>query len=222
MRGTVGFYLEKFDIEEESLSNEELFAIMDDHNREEIRNRIVVNNIPLVRHVMNKYIGEKDKVYERYNVGPDDFFAMGVESLIKAVGKFDPSRKLKFSTYASTAVFNNYMMFFRDNKKRTFDVSLNNVLFEDDKGGDDILFNSLLEDPHNDIERIFDLTEGQVMMKTMCTSLKGKDLHVFKLAFIGDLNQVQIAKETGFTQSYVSRILKRLVADARRVHTEIF
>ncbi len=169
---------------------------------------LVSDNIKLVYYTVNKLPDSELKA--RYK---DDLTSEGMLGLIKAAMSFDPA-KSKFATYATRCILNEIFMFIRKLNKGGPTVSLSTVVGQSDDGrevtiGDMIADNNSSTD---EFDREEDARIKQQLLSEFLSKRKPRDREVFELMKKG-LKQREVANELGLSQSYISRIFKRLKKD---------
>ena len=169
---------------------------------EEAKNILIERNLRLVAHVCKKYANS--------NVEQDDLISIGTIGLIKGINSFKIDKNVKLSTYVSTCIQNEILMFFRGNKKNNMEVSLEDSIGKD-KDDNTITYKDILENNERNIE---DEVDMKIKIKRLYKILKDKLLDREKLiiemrfGLYGNKpkTQNQIAKMLGISRSYVSRI----------------
>lgn len=143
----------------------------------------------------------------------DEKAQIGMLGLIKAVKTFDES-KAKFSTYASTCIENEILMSIRADQKFSLDVSLNTLVKE--KDGSEITIVDVLQDERNSefYKDIENREKIQSALSIILNQFPSKQMVVMLLNVAG-MPQKEIGEQLGFSQSYVSRIVKRYTETLR-------
>lgn len=170
----------------------------------EARNKIISCNARLVIHIVKKYQNTK--------INLSELFSIGIVGLVKAVDTYDLSKKIKFPSYAGVCINNEILMFLRRNKKHEKEVSLDAPL-RIGKDQDEGSFEDLLENPNVNIIEDYEKKESIEEIKKFVSQLPELEREVIYLYFgfykDREYSQKEIANKTGFSQSYVSRVLKR-------------
>ncbi|MBO5142482.1 MAG: sigma-70 family RNA polymerase sigma factor [Clostridia bacterium] len=161
---------------------------------------LVTNNLKLVHYILNKYFG-----YTPLNPEYEDFVSVGTFGLIKAAKTYDES-KSKFSSYSSTIIRNEILMYMRSKKKDKNTISINTPLSADE--------NLTLEDTieaseSSFIETLMDNSELEDILKIIINS-NSKKAAIVTLYFLGGKTQHQIGNILNVSQSYVSRLRRRM------------
>jgi len=160
---------------------------------------MINDNIKLAYFIKLKWIKQLDGKYEESEIESSCLFG-----LLKSVTHFDPEKKIKFATFATKCMDNEVLMMIRQAKRYTKTISLSEILKIDESGNEFIVENLV---PSGEFEE--DIITRIVINARMneITNARDKDiLHLLSLSY----TQKQIAKELGISQSYVSRIEKKL------------
>ena len=166
------------------------------------RNILIERNLRLVAHVAKKY--------SNTNVDQDDLISIGSIGLIKGINSFDTEKNFKLATYVAKCIENEILMYLRSNKKRAYDVYLNEPIGKD-KDDNEITLQEVLENNDRNIEEEVDIKfKVKSMYDKMKKILKDREKIIIELRF--GLNgekpktQKEIAKLLNISRSYVSRI----------------
>jgi RNA polymerase sporulation-specific sigma factor len=169
---------------------------------EEARNILIERNLRLVAHVTKKY--------STTNVDQDDLISIGSIGLIKGINSYDMNKNFKLATYVAKCIENEVLMYLRTNKKRAYDVYLNEPIGKD-KDDNEITLQEVLENNDRNIEEEVDIKfKIKNMYQKMKEILKKREKIIIELRF--GLNgekpktQKEIAKLLNISRSYVSRI----------------
>ena len=174
------------------------------------RNILVEHNLRLVAHIIKKY-------YQ--NDGSDDLVSIGTIGLIKAINTFDISKSIKLSSYASRCIENEILMHFRNNRKSSQDISLNDTIDTDKDGNPLTLMDTMASDM--DIEESVDTKlHLEVLHKYIDETLTDREKEIILKRYgIGGekmLTQREIAKKMNISCSYISRIEKKALEKLRK------
>ena len=170
----------------------------------EARGKLIEHNLRLVAHIVKKY-DTKEKI-------SDDLISIGTIGLIKGIDSFKHDKNIKLTTYAAKCIQNEILMYFRNNKKRLNDVSLNDSIGYD-KDGNEISIVDVLKTPYVDMLDELDLKEKIKMLNKYMNVLTSREREIINRRY--GLNnreeetQKNISKKIGISRSYVSRIEKR-------------
>lgn len=168
----------------------------------EARNILIERNLRLVAHVAKKYSSS--------NVDQDDLISIGSIGLIKGINSFDMDKNFKLATYVAKCIENEILMYLRSNKKRAYDVYLNEPIGKD-KDDNEVTLQEVLENNERNVEDEVDLKfKIKILYEKMKKILKDREKLIIELRF--GLNgkkpktQKEIAKMMNISRSYVSRI----------------
>lgn len=171
---------------------------------EQEREKLVLENLRLVHWLLKTRMGItcKDPNYE-------DLIGVGNLGLVKASISFDTSKKIKFVSYASIVVLNEFRMFFRKNNKHEKDVSLDAPITIG-KDGDEALLSELIPSPNSDFtEQILENESFLKSLSIILNVLTGREREIILYQLAGE-TQEDIAKRFNLSQSYISRLKRKL------------
>lgn len=173
---------------------------------EEARQTLIVHNLRLVVYIARKF--------ESSGVGVEDLISIGTIGLIKAVNTFCPSRGIKLATYASRCIENEILMFMRKCQSHKHEVSIDEPL-NIDWDGNELLLSDVLGTDVDSVGRpIEQAIEKKILLETVAR-LGDRERRIMQLRF-GLLDgeertQKEVADIIGISQSYISRLEKRIV-----------
>lgn len=180
---------------------------------ESIRSILIERNLRLVVYIARKF--------ENTGICIEDLISVGTIGLIKAVNTFDPSKKVKLATYASRCIENEILMYLRRNNKIKSEISFYEPLNVDWDGNELLLSDILGTD--NDI--VYDSIEEEIdkeLLLIAMEKLNNREKQIVNLRFgLGgktEKTQKEVADMLGISQSYISRLEKRII---KRLKKEI-
>ena len=181
----------------------------------EARNILIEHNLRLVAHIMKKYYTP--------NGDQDDLISIGTIGLIKAINTFNPEKNIKLATYASRCIENEILMYLRRSSKMKAEVSIDEPLNVDWDGNELLLSDILGTDEDVISRRMEDEVEITLLAKAI-NKLSPREQTIIRLRF--GLNnaegkektQKEVADLLGISQSYISRLEKRIM---KRLKKEI-
>ena len=181
----------------------DLFHKMSEGN-DRARDKIIEHNLRLVSHIVRKY-------YASYE-NPDELLSIGSLGLIKAVDSFKPSFGTRFATYGAKCVQNEILMFFRSNKKRGMEVSINDQI-DVDKDGNPLTYLDIISVPENidsDLDLKIHIERLRLLVDTVLLP-REKEIIILRYGLKGykPRTQREVARHLGISRSYVSRIEKK-------------
>jgi len=175
------------------------------------RNKLVEHNLRLVVHVIKKYYSADSQ--------QDDLISVGTVGLIKGINSFDPKKGAKLATYAARCIENEILMYFRNQKKMSQDVSMSDPIETDSEGNpltlSDII--SVEDTIADDIDR--NIKQGQLRrLLGEVTDERERTIITLRYGLNGNepVPQREAAKMLGISRSYVSRIEKRTLEKLRK------
>ncbi len=180
-----------------------LFEKMKEGDRE-ARKRLIEHNLRLVAHVVRKY-------YTSYQ-NPDELVSIGSLGLVKAIDTFSDKNGARFATYAAKCVQNEILMFFRSQKKLSYEVSINETI-DVDRDGNPLTYIDVISSDEN-ITRDLDLRiHAERAYRLIDEVLDERERCVIVLRYgLGKapaMTQREVADRMNISRSYVSRIEKR-------------
>ncbi len=178
---------------------------------EDARNRLVVHNLRLVVYIAKKF--------ESSGVAMDDIISIGTIGLIKAVNTFSLEKKIKLATYASRCIENEILMYLRKASNRRQDASIDEPLNVDSDGNELLLSDILGSDPDMVGQQLEQAVEHQALRQAIAR-LTPREQQIMEMRY-GLLDghertQKEVADEIGISQSYISRLEKRIILLLRR------
>lgn len=187
--------------EEEQLLSEKL-AEGDGKAREQL----ITHNLRLVVYIAKKF--------ESSGVNIEDLISIGTIGLIKAVNTFSPEKNIKLATYASRCIENEILMHLRKIASQKMEVSLDEPL-NTDWDGNELMLSDVLGSDGDEINReMEDEDEKRILLKVIDT-LPQREREIIDMRFgLGEkpeLTQKQVADKLGISQSYISRLEKRII-----------
>ena len=181
----------------------------------EARNVLIERNLRLVAHIMKKYYA--------ITADQEDLISIGTIGLIKGISTFDASKGARLATYAARCVENEILMHFRSQKKSAQDVSLSDYI---ETGGDGaaLSFLDVVSEDDDLLETISNREALRTLRQAIGSCLTEQERQVITLRYGLDnsmpLRQREVAKKTGISRSYVSRIEKRALEKLKEALTE--
>ena len=182
---------------------------------QEARSILIEHNLRLVVYIAKKF--------DNTGVGVEDLISIGTIGLIKAINTFDPVKKIKLATYASRCIENELLMYLRRNSKTRMEVSIDEPLNVDWDGNELLLSDILGTDDDVISRKMEDEVEISLLGKAI-SKLSPREQLIIRLRF--GLNntdgeektQKEVADILGISQSYISRLEKRIM---KRLKKEI-
>ena len=182
---------------------------------EEAKSELIEHNLRLVVYIAKKF--------DNTGVGVEDLISIGTIGLIKAINTFNPVKNIKLATYASRCIENEILMYLRRNSKTRMEVSIDEPLNVDWDGNELLLSDILGTDEDVISRRLEDEVEISLLAKAI-SKLSPREQTIIRLRFgLGhpggrEKTQKEVADFLGISQSYISRLEKRIM---KRLKKEI-
>ena len=178
---------------------------------EAARNRLIEHNLRLVVFIARKF--------ENTGVQAEDLISIGTIGLIKAVNTFNPEKKIKLATYASRCIENEILMYLRRSCKLKLEVSLDEPL-NVDWDGSELLLSDVLGTDADEVGRpLEDDADAQALRRAVARlGERDRDIITLRFGLAGrrEYTQKEVADAMGISQSYISRLEKRILQRLRR------
>jgi RNA polymerase sporulation-specific sigma factor len=172
-----------------------------------VRSILIERNLRLVVFIARKF--------ENTDVGLEDLISIGTIGLIKAVNTFDPDKKIKLATYASRCIENEVLMYLRHTSRLKLEVSLDEPL-KTDWDGNELLLSDVLGTEGDMVYRRIEESAEKQMLTTALSHLSNREKKIMQLRFglLGgaEMTQKEVADELGISQSYISRLEKKILS----------
>lgn len=176
-----------------------------------VRAMLIERNLRLVVYIARKF--------ENTGLNIEDLVSIGTIGLIKAVNTFDPSKKIKLATYASRCIENEILMFLRRNNKIRSEVSFDEPL-NTDWDGNELLLSDVLGTENDTIYRDIEDQVDKKILQTALSGLSDRERKIMELRFglngEEEKTQKDVADLLGISQSYISRLEKRIIKRLRK------
>ena len=202
------FYVNNLDNLPEPLSKEleESYVLKSMNGDKKARDILVEHNLRLVVYLSKKY--------ENTKVDLEDLVSIGTIGLIKGVNTYKLDKKIKLATYASRCIDNEILMYLRKNKKRKTEISLEDSLSYDSEGNELHLSDILGTEPDIVTKGIERETEKNIM-EVEINKLNKREKQIMTLRYglfnNEEMTQKDVANMLGISQSYISRIEKKVI-----------
>ena len=161
------------------------------------------------------------KKFENTAVGMEDLISIGTIGLIKAVNTFNPEKKIKLATYASRCIENEVLMYLRRTSRLKYEVSLDEPL-KTDWDGNELLLSDVLGTEGDLISRGVEEDAERQVLSNALSHLPQRERKIMNMRFglegNREMTQKEVADELGISQSYISRLEKRILS---RLQTEM-
>lgn len=172
---------------------------------EEARTLLIEHNLRLVVYIAKRY--------ETNPIFMEDLISIGSIGLIKAVNTFRRDKNIKLVTYASRCIENEILMFLRKKSRQRLEVSFDEPL-NIDYDGNELLLSDVLGTEDDIVTREFEKNENKRELMKAMRGLKERERIILQMRYgieHEELTQKDIAKRLGISQSYISRLEKRIL-----------
>ncbi|WP_251496124.1 RNA polymerase sporulation sigma factor SigE [Otoolea muris] len=179
------------------------------------KSRLIEHNLRLVVYIAKKF--------DNTSVGVEDLISIGTIGLIKAINTFNIDKNIKLATYASRCIENEILMYLRRNNKTKMEVSIDEPL-NVDWDGNELLLSDILGTDEDVIYRDLEDETEKKLLNTAISRLPAREQRIVKLRFgLGtenedEMTQKEVADLLGISQSYISRLEKKIM---KRLKKEI-
>lgn len=179
------------------------------------KSRLIEHNLRLVVYIAKKF--------DNTGVGVEDLISIGTIGLIKSINTFNPEKNIKLATYASRCIENEILMYLRRNNKTRMEVSIDEPLNVDWDGNELLLSDVLGTDEDVIYKDIEDEVEKKLLVKAI-DKLNDRERMIIQMRFGlnnedgEEMTQKEVADMLGISQSYISRLEKKII---RRLKKEI-
>ncbi len=191
------------------LTKQEEAELMQQMNSNEtaVRNALIEHNLRLVVYIARKF--------ENTGIGIEDLISIGTIGLIKAVNSFDPDKNIKLATYASRCIENEILMVLRRNSRLRMEVSLDEPL-NTDWDGNELLLSDILGTEPDLVSKQLDADVEKQLLYLAISKLGERERRIISLRYglAGgrEYTQKEVADMMGISQSYISRLEKRIIS----------
>lgn len=182
-------------------------------NEETARSMLIERNLRLVVYIAKKF--------DNTGIGVEDLISIGTIGLIKAINTFNPAKKIKLATYASRCIENEILMHLRRTNKTRMEVSFDEPL-NVDWDGNELLLSDILGTDEDVIYRDMEMEVEYRLLRRAISKLSDRERMIIQLRFgLGNRDgeektQKEVADMLGISQSYISRLEKRIIGRLRK------
>lgn len=177
---------------------------------------LIEHNLRLVVYIARKFEGTA--------VGIEDLISIGTIGLIKAINTFRSDKQIKLATYASRCIENEILMFLRKNTGSKNELSLDEPL-NVDYDGNELLLSDVLGTENDYVYKSLEENEDKKMISRAIASLNPRDREIIELRYGlnrggNELTQKEVADMLGISQSYISRLEKKIIIQLKEFLTK--
>ncbi|WP_404821716.1 RNA polymerase sporulation sigma factor SigE [Oscillibacter hominis] len=188
------------------LSREAEAKLLERIGEEDARQTLIEHNLRLVVYIARRF--------ENTGIGIEDLISIGTIGLIKAVSTYQPGKNIKLATYASRCIENEILMYLRKNASRRSEISFDEPL-NTDWDGNELLLSDVLGTEEDTVMRPIEEVVDRKLLHSAISTLpqREKEIIVLRFGLEGHQEQTQkeVASRLGISQSYISRLEKRII-----------
>ena len=178
---------------------------------ETAKQTLVEHNLRLVVYIARRFDGDRTNL--------EDLISIGTIGLMKAIGTYRADRNIKLATYASRCIENEILMHLRKIANQKAEVSLDEPINLDGEGNE-LLLSDILGTGEDDIQRPLEADAEVMVLRQALTELPQREQEIVSMRFGLDgrkeLTQKEVAQKMGISQSYISRLEKRILGKLRK------
>ena len=180
------------------------------------RQTLIERNLRLVVYIARRF--------ENTGINIEDLISIGTIGLIKAINTFRADKNIKLATYASRCIENEILMFLRRTSRQKLEVSLDEPL-NTDWDGNELLLSDILGTEGDMVYRSIEETVERQMLARALSKLSAREKEIMRLRFglggCAEKTQKQVADIMGISQSYISRLEKRILNRLQKDMTQM-
>ncbi|MBQ3550130.1 MAG: sigma-70 family RNA polymerase sigma factor [Clostridia bacterium] len=208
------FYINGPETLPEPLSAEgeaEVMALLSTERAEYAKEQLIVHNLRLVVYIARKY--------DAAGASVEDLISIGTIGLIKAVNTFCPERNIKLATYASRCIENEILMYMRKSTVLKTEISIDEPL-NVDWDGNELLLSDILGSDGNEVGGRVEQEDEKRLLNILILRLDDREREIMNMRFglsgQKEHTQKEVADILGISQSYISRLEKRIIARLKK------
>lgn len=197
----------------ESDVEEDCITRLCENQDQEAKSKLIEHNLRLVVYIAKKF--------DNTGVGVEDLISIGTIGLIKGINTFRSDKKIKLATYASRCIENEILMYLRKNNKTKLEVSIDEPL-NVDWDGNELLLSDILGTDEDVISRDIENEVEKNLLYKAIGKLKPRERIIVEMRYGlnnsrgEELTQKQVADALGISQSYISRLEKKIIQRLKR------
>ena len=182
-----------------------------DDSTMDVKSVLIEHNLRLVVYIAKKF--------ENTNVNVEDLISIGTIGLIKSINTFAPNKNIKLATYASRCIENEILMYLRKCSRQKTEVSIDEPL-KADWEGNELLLSDVLSSDEDIVSRDIEDESEMEMLHAALNKLSARERKIMDLRFGfsdgEEMTQKEVADMLGISQSYISRLEKRIITRLRK------
>ena len=184
-----------------------------ENNDEEAKSMLIEHNLRLVVYIAKKF--------DNTGVGVEDLISIGTIGLIKGINTFKPDKNIKLATYASRCIENEILMYLRKNNKTKLEVSIDEPL-NVDWDGNELLLSDILGADEDVISKGIESEVEKKLLYKAIEKLNHREKVIVEMRYGlnnkdgEEMTQKEVADSLGISQSYISRLEKKIIKRLKR------
>lgn len=179
--------------------------------REDAKDKLIIHNLRLVVYIARKFDSTSSNV--------EDLISIGTIGLIKAVNTFCPERNIKLATYASRCIENEILMYLRKCASLRNEISIDEPL-NIDWDGNELLLSDVLGSDSDEVGREIEQEDERYLLLRFVDALPPREKQIMQMRFgmggYQEYTQKEVADSLGISQSYISRLEKRIIGKLKK------
>jgi RNA polymerase sporulation-specific sigma factor len=179
--------------------------------RENVRRVLIERNLRLVVYIARRF--------ENTGIHVEDLISIGTIGLIKAINTYNPDKNIKLATYASRCIENEILMHLRKSSGRRSEISFDEPL-NTDWDGNELLLSDIMGTEPDSVMRVLEEDVDRSLLKTAISRLGAREKEIITMRFgldgVPEKTQKEVADMMGISQSYISRLEKKIILRLRR------
>ncbi len=203
---TAIYYIGGSDTLPPPLTKDDERRLLETIDREDSRKKLIEHNLRLVVYIARRF--------ENTGINIEDLISIGTIGLIKAIGTYRIDKNIKLATYASRCIENEILMYLRKNTGRKGEVSFDEPL-NTDWDGNELLLSDVLGTEADIVMKPLEEDVDRTLLATAMNSLTPRERQIITLRFglngTQEQTQKEVADQLGISQSYISRLEKRII-----------
>ena len=206
------YYINGPDVLPQPLDAEEEARLIEQKDADpSLRARLVEHNLRLVVYIAKKF--------ENTGIGIEDLISIGSIGLIKAINTFKQDKNIKLATYASRCIENEILMYIRKSSNQRIEMSIDEPL-NTDWDGNELLLSDILGGDEDSVYKNLETEEEKRILADAVSTLCSRDREIISMRFAlnggKELTQKEVADLMGISQSYISRLEKKIIDKLKR------
>lgn len=197
----------------DAVQEQAMIEALETAEKESAKKSLIEHNLRLVVYIAKKF--------DNTGVGVEDLISIGTIGLIKAINTFNPMKKIKLATYASRCIENEILMYLRRNNKTKLEVSIDEPL-NVDWDGNELLLSDILGTEEDTIYRDLESEAERKLLIHAISKLSSRERMIIRMRYGLDnptgeeKTQKEVADFLGISQSYISRLEKKIMLRLKR------